>query len=275
MIFVTGATGTVGRQVVDGLLVAGTPVRALTRHPDAARLPDDVDVVGGDFSDPAHLDAAMKGVDAVFLVWPFTSVEHAPAVLDAIERRTRRLVYLSSAGGQQPEPAGLFHAEMERLIERSSLDWTFLRPSGFATNTLMWAEQIRGGVVRWPFGEAARSLIDERDIAAVATRALTDDRHVGAKHVLTGPELITQAEQVHTIGDVIGRPVRWQDVSPDAVRDGLVAAFGNASFADSALETWARFVEQPEIVTQTVEEVTGARARTFRDWATDHADDFH
>jgi uncharacterized protein YbjT (DUF2867 family) len=274
MILVTGATGTVGRQVVDGLLAAGTPVRALTRHADAGRLPVDVDVVGGDFSDSARLDAAMKGVDAVFLVWPFTSVEHAPAVLDVIEHSTRRLVYLSSAGGQQPKPAGLFHAEMERLIERSTLDWTFLRPSGFATNTLMWAEQIRRGVVRWPFGKAARSLIHERDIAAVATRALTDDRHVGAKHVLTGPELISQAEQVHTIGDVIGRPVSWEEVPPESVRDGLVAAFGDASFADSALETWARFVEQPEIVTQTVDEVTGTPARTFRAWATDHADDF-
>jgi uncharacterized protein YbjT (DUF2867 family) len=129
--------------------------------------------------------------------------------------------------------------------------------------------------VRWPFGKAARSLIHERDIAAVATRALTDDRHVGAKHVLTGPELISQAEQVHTIGDVIGRPVSWEEVPPESVRDGLVAAFGDASFADSALETWARFVEQPEIVTQTVDEVTGTGARTFRDWATDHADDFH
>jgi uncharacterized protein YbjT (DUF2867 family) len=275
VILVTGATGTVGRQTVSQLLGAGAAVRALTRHPETARLPGDVEVIGGDLSDPDTLSPALKDVEAVFLVWPFTTVEGAVAVLAAIERETRLLVYLSSAGGQRPDPIGLFHADMERLIEKSKVDWTFLRPSGFASNTLMWAGQIRGnGVVRWPYGAAARSLIHESDIAAVAVRALTGEGHGGAKHVLTGPELLTQAEQVHTIGDVIRRPARWEDVPPEAVRDGLAAAFGDASFADHALDVWARFVEQPELVTSTVERVTGSPARTFRDWASDHAGDF-
>jgi uncharacterized protein YbjT (DUF2867 family) len=275
MILVTGATGTVGRQTVVQLIGAGAQVRALARHPETARLPGDVEVAGGDLSDPVTLAPALKDVEAVFLVWPFTTAEGVPVVLDAIERETRRLVYLSSAGGQRPDPAGMFHADMEQLIEASQLDWTFLRPSGFASNTRLWADQIReSGVVRWPYGAAARSLVHESDIAAVAVRALTANGHVGAKHVITGPELLTQAEQVHTIGEAIGRPVRWEEVPPDAVRDGLAAAFGDASFADHALDAWARFVEQPELVTHTVEEVTGAPARTFREWATDHADDF-
>jgi uncharacterized protein YbjT (DUF2867 family) len=275
MILVTGATGTVGRQTVSHLLATGAEVRALTRHPDAARLPGGVDVVPGDLADPSTIAPALKGVDAVFLVWPFTTTESAPAVLDAIERETRRLVYLSSAGGQRPEPVGMFHADMEQLIEASRLDWTFLRPSGFASNTRLWADQIReNGVVRWPYGAAARSLIHESDIAAVAVRELTDGGHGGEKPVLTGPGLLTQAEQVHAIGEAIGRPVRWEEVTPDAVRDGLAAAFGDASFADHALEVWARFIEEPEIVTSTVERITGAPARTFREWAVDHADEF-
>jgi uncharacterized protein YbjT (DUF2867 family) len=275
MILVTGATGTVGRQTVSQLLGAGAPIRALTRHPDAARLPGGVDVVGGDLSDPDTLAPALEDVEAVFLVWPFTTAEGAPVVLDAVARATRRLVYLSAAGGQRPDPVGLFHADMERLIEESKLEWTFLRPSGFATNTLMWAGQIReDGVVRWPYGAAARSLIHESDIAAVAVRALTGEGHGGAKHVLTGPELLTQADQVRTIGDVIGSPARWEDVPPDAVRDGLAAAFGDPSFADHALDAWARFVQEPELVTSTVERITGTPARTFREWASDHADDF-
>jgi uncharacterized protein YbjT (DUF2867 family) len=275
MILVTGPTGTVGRQTVSQLLGAGAAVRALAHHPDVAHLPGDVDVVGGDLSDPDTLAPALEDVEAVFLVWPFTTAEGAPAVLEAVERETRRLVYLSSAGGQQPDPVGLFHGDMERLIEESKLEWTFLRPSGFATNTLMWAGQIcENGVVRWPYGAAARSLIHEADIAAVAVRALTGDGHGGAKHVLTGPELLTQAEQVRTIGDVIGRPARWEDVPPEAVRDGLAAAFGDASFADHALDAWARFVQEPELVTSTVERITGTRARTFREWASDHAGDF-
>jgi uncharacterized protein YbjT (DUF2867 family) len=275
VILVTGATGTVGRQTVAQLLGTGAAVRAVTRHPERARLPGDVEVVGCDLSDPDTLAPALKDVEAVFLVWPFTTADGAPAALDAIERETRRLVYLSSAGGQRPDPVGLFHADMERMIEKSKLDWTFLRPSGFASNTLMWAGQIRSdGVVRWPYGAAARSLIHESDIAAVAVRALTGEGHSGAKHVLTGPELLTQAEQVHTIGDVVGRPARWEDVPPEAVRDGLAAAFGDASFADHALDAWARFVAEPELVTSTVERVTGTPARTFHEWASDHAGDF-
>jgi hypothetical protein len=86
--------------------------------------------------------------------------------------------------------------------------------------------------------------------------------------------LITQAEQVRTIGEAVGRDVRWEEVPPEAVRDGLVAAFGNASFADHALDTWGRFVEEPELVTQTVERITGSPARTFREWASDHAGNF-
>jgi uncharacterized protein YbjT (DUF2867 family) len=211
----------------------------------------------------------------VFLVWPFTNADDAPGVLDVVQRQTHRLVYLSSAGGQRPEPVGMFHADVEREFEASELAWTFLRPSGFAANTRMWADQIRrDGVVRWPFGAAQRSLIDERDIAAVAVRVLTSDGHDGARYHLTGPEVVTQAEQVRAIGKAIGRDVRWEEVPADAVRDGLRAAFGNPSFADHALATWARFVEEPELVTGTVEEVTGRPARPFRDWAIEHADDF-
>src|SRR5256886_4672161 len=188
MILVTGATGTVGRQTVLQLLATGAEVRALTRHPDAAHLPGDVDVVGGDLSDPDTLAPALKGVDAVFLVWPFTTAEGAPAVLDAIERETRRLLYLSSAGGQRPDPAGMFHADMERLIEESAFEWTFLRPSGFAANTRLWAGQIRtNGVVRWPYGAAARALIHESDIAAGAGGGPPSDGARRAKHRPTRP----------------------------------------------------------------------------------------
>ncbi|HYV60857.1 MAG TPA: NAD(P)H-binding protein [Acidimicrobiia bacterium] len=275
MILVTGATGNVGREVVAQLHDAGVAVRAMTRSPAAARVPDGVGVVGADLSAPDSLGKALEDVEVVFLVWPFTTVDDAPPVLDAVASHTRRLVYLSAAGGQRPEPEGQFHADMERLIETSALDWTFLRPTGFASNTRLWADQIRrDGVVRWPFGNAARSLIHERDIAAVAVRALTEHDHGGAKHVLSGPELITQAEQVRAIGEAIGRATRWEEVPPESIRDGLAAAFGNPSFVDHALATWARFVDEPELVTDTVEKLTGTRARTFRQWAADHADDF-
>ncbi|MGH8905193.1 MAG: NAD(P)H-binding protein [Egibacteraceae bacterium] len=257
----------------------GAAVRALTRNPDSAGLPAGVDVVPADLSIPGTLDAGLDGVEAVFLVWPFLTAEAAPAVLDAVAKHARRIVYLSSSGihddvEQQTNMITQFHAAVERLIERSGLEWTFLRPSGFAANTLAWAPQIRvDGVVRWVYGAAARSLIHERDIAAVAVRALTGDGHGGAKYVLTGPQPLTQAEQVRTIGEAIGRPLRWEEISREAAREQMLTYWPPA-LVDGALDAWAELVTEPELVTPTVEEVTGVPARTFREWATDHADDF-
>ena len=146
MILVTGATGNVGGLVVSGLLSTGAAVRAMTRNPDSAELPEDVGFVGGDLSAPGTLKTCLDGVEAVFLVWPFLTAEAAPAVLDMVEKYARRIVYLSSMSvrddvEEQSDPISAFHADIERLIEKSGLEWTFLRPSGFATNTLGWAEQ--------------------------------------------------------------------------------------------------------------------------------------
>jgi uncharacterized protein YbjT (DUF2867 family) len=294
LILITGATGNVGRHVVSQLRGAGAAVRALTRDPGSAGLPDGVEVVRGDLSALATLDACLDGVEAVFLVWPFLTAKAAPALLQAVAKRTRRIVYLSSMSvrddrERQADTISAFHADIERLVEQSGLEWTFLRPSGFATNTLMWTPQIRAdGVVRWPYGAARRSLIHERDIAAVAVRALTSDGHGAKKYILTGPEALTQVEQVRTIGETIGRPLRFEEIPPKAARQRLLTAWGIPSLAarflparsrvrrlaDGALDAWATMVDEPEPVTPTVQELTGAPARTFREWAIDHADDF-
>jgi uncharacterized protein YbjT (DUF2867 family) len=268
MIFVIGATGKVGRHVVSGLAERGCAVRALARDPGTAGLPAGVEVVGGDLSDVPALARHAQGADAVFLVWPYFTDAGAAEVVDALASHAPRVVYLSAeAAGGRPDS---FWAQVERHIERSGVEWVFLRPTGFAANTLLWASQIHdAGVVRWPYGQAARSLIDERDIAAVAVRALTEDGHTGARYVLTGPATITQAEQVRAIGEAIGRPVRFEELSREEAEEQLAG-----QVPDSALDTWARFVETPEIVTGTVQDVTGRPARPFSRWARDHAQDF-
>jgi uncharacterized protein YbjT (DUF2867 family) len=279
MILVTGATGTVGRQVVSQLLGTGTAVRAVTRNPRAAGLPGGVDVVRADLAVPNTLNECLDGVETVFLVWPFLTAEAAPAVLEVVSRHARRIVYLSSMGvrdgvQRQTDQINQFHAEIEHWIERSGLEWTFLRAGGFAANTLEWAPQIRAeGVVRAPYGAAARSLIHERDIAAVAVRALTGDGHGSATYVLTGPQVLTTIEQVGTIGEVIGRSLRFEELPPEAARQQL-RTWLPPSGVDGVLTLWAKMVTEPEPVTFTVEEVTGVPARTFRQWAIDHADDF-
>jgi len=278
-VLVTGATGNVGRHVVSGLLDAGAAVRALTRDPDSAGLKDGVEVVRGDLSDPDTLDAVLEEVEAMFLLGPFMTAEAAPAVLDAIAKHARRIVYLSSLGvrddlEQQADPINQFHADIERLIEQSGLDWTFVRSSGFATNALRWVPQIRAdGVVREPYGEAARSLIHEKDIAAVSARVLTSGGHGGEKYLLSGPQRLTQVEQVETIGEAIDSPLRFEEIPPEAMRQQLLANMP-PSVVDGILNAHAEFVTEPEPVTSTVEEVTGRPARTFREWANDRADDF-
>ena len=279
VILVTGATGNVGRHVVSQLLHTGVAVRALARDPASAGLPNGVDVVRGNLSAPDTLDAGLKGVDAVFLLWPALTVDLAPAVLNVIRKHARRIVFLSSLGirddlAQQPDPINAFHADIERLIEQSGLEWTFLRPGGFATNTLWWAPQIRAdGVVRWAYGACARASIHEEDLAAVAVRVLTGEKHGGAKYSLTGPRTLTQVEQVQIIGEVIGRPLRFEEISPEAMRSRLLTRLPPA-VVDGALTYWARLVTEPELVSPTVAEITGAPARPFREWVSDHARDF-
>src|SRR5215467_7069395 len=197
MIVVVGGTGRVGRQVAAQLRERHLPVKVVTRGLNPAGAPPGAEVARADLADPASLEPHLPGAQALFLVWPFTSPEMtaglAPKVAEIAARHAGRIVYLSAqAAADQP---GSFWALVERAIEESGAAWTFLRPTGFAANTLMWADQIRtGNVVRWPYGATARSLIHEHDIAAVAVQTLMDDRHAGMKYLLTGPEAITQAE---------------------------------------------------------------------------------
>jgi uncharacterized protein YbjT (DUF2867 family) len=242
-------------------------VRALARDPGSARFHRGVDAVSGDLTNPRSLAEHLDDVEAVFLVWPFFSSDGVDEVVDMLARYAPRIVYLSAeAASKRPDS---FWAAIERTIERATTEWTFLRPTGFAANTLMWAEQIReSGVVRWPYGQAARSLIHERDIADVTIHTLTEDGHAGARYVLTGPESLTQVEQAHAIGEAIGRPVSWDELSRQDAEDQI------AGLPATALDTWASFVETPEIVTSTVEELTGKPARRFDEWARDHMKDF-
>jgi uncharacterized protein YbjT (DUF2867 family)/ketosteroid isomerase-like protein len=276
-ILVTGATGNVGRHIATQLSDAGVTVRALSRDPSSPRLPAGVTAVAGDLTSPDSLQTAAAGADAAFLLWPFLTAQGAQAAVAALAGQVRRIVFLSASSvrdGASPAENGVW-GQVEQLIERSAAEWVFLRASGFAANTLGWADSVRaGGVVRWVYGEAARSLIHERDIADVAVRALTDGQHAGAKYVLTGPESVTQAGQARIIGEVTGLPVRWEEAAPGEIRGQLAAITGDPAFADHALAYWASLIKEPELVTRTVEEITGAPARTFRTWVRDHAGDF-
>jgi uncharacterized protein YbjT (DUF2867 family) len=274
MIVVIGGTGRVGRQVAAQLRQRNLPVRVVSRGLNPAEVPPGAELARADLADPASLEPHLVGARALFLVWPFTSPEVtaglAPKVAEIAARHARRVVYLSAQhAADQPRS---FWALVERAIEDSGVSWTFLRPTGFASNTLMWADQIRSGnLVRWPFGAAARALIDERDITAVAVRALTGDGHAGARYLLSGPAVLTQAEQLAAIGQAIGRELRWEELPRQAALRELAIAWGDPAFAQTALDAWEWFVDHPETATSVVQDITGAPAHSFPDWAAANA----
>ncbi|MBE3007754.1 NAD(P)H-binding protein [Microbispora sp. NEAU-D428] len=272
-ILVTGATGNVGREVVTQLVSAGVPVRAFVRDALTTRMPEGVEIAAGDLSEPETLERALNGITTVFLVWPFLTSEGAPAVLATIAGSARRLVYLSSSGVErQTDPINRLHADMESLIEASGLEWTVLRADTIASNALGWAGQIRqDGVVRGP-DIAPTAVVHQADVAAVAARVLTGHGHVGATHVLTGPQVVSRADQVRMIGEAIGRPLRFEKVPVETARERMLADGRPPALVEALLASTRR--PRSDLITSTVEEITGRPARTFREWAADHAGDF-
>jgi uncharacterized protein YbjT (DUF2867 family) len=168
-----------------------------------------------------------------------------------------------------------FHADLERLIADAGLDSTIIRPGMFSSNVrLWWAPAIRrGDVVRWPYGAAETAPIDERDVADVAARALYEQGHSGREYVLTGPQSLSQAEQVDIIATVLGRRIEFEELSPDEFRRETAATWPRP-VVDMLLAAWGAAIGQRAFVTSTVLDVTGSPARTFREWVADHAATF-
>jgi uncharacterized protein YbjT (DUF2867 family) len=280
-VLVTGATGQIGSEVVSQLRVTGCVIRAMSRNLRSGTLPADIELARGDLSAPDTLDACLDGIDSVFLVWTAPLAAAAPAI-ERIAAHARRVVLLTSPHRtphpffQQPNGMRIVHAGIERLIEESGLRWTFLRPGPFAINCRnWWASQIQSGdVVRWFYADAKTAPVHERDIAAVAVRALCDEGHEGREYVLTGPASLTQREQVQVIGDAIGRTLRFEELPRESAREHMIAMRFPPPIADMLLDAYAAAVRQPALVTSTVLDVTSKPARSFREWASNHAVDF-
>ncbi|GAA3464112.1 NAD(P)H-binding protein [Saccharothrix longispora] len=272
-ILVTGATGTVGGAVVRRLLAAGHEVRALTRDPAAARLPAGVEVVAGDFTDPPSLLPALRGVERVHLV----SMEgDGSAIVDVLrEAGVRRLTHLGhdDPGRADDDPLESWHRAFHRAIGSSGIGWTHLFPGEFMANTREWAPSIRAeGVVRAPFGDWNSALVHEDDIAAIVVRALLTDGHEGRTYRPTGPAPVRRRDAVRLIGEAVGRPVRFVELSPEQARE-LWRDVYPPQVVEWFLEM-GRYPEGNTWVSPDVEEVLGRRALTFERWAHDHAADF-
>jgi uncharacterized protein YbjT (DUF2867 family) len=276
MIVVTGATGTIGREVIDILLAGHHEVTAITRNPSAARLPSGVTVVHGNPSQPATLpDRAWHGADAV-LVSPRAAGNAAAGLLAAAATGgARRVVIISSVTVQYPAGESRFaqhFRQVEDAARASGLAWTCLRCADFDANVLAWAPQIRAaGVVAGAYPEAATSPVHQRDVANVAAQALTIPGQEGKAHVLTGPQSLTQRDKVAIIGHAIGRQLSFSEVSPDQVRSAMLTQGLPAEIPDRLLGSLADYARQPGPTSGTVRELLGRPALTFTDWAASNA----
>jgi uncharacterized protein YbjT (DUF2867 family) len=255
----------------------------MVRTSSAVEFPQGVEVVRGDLTAPETLDACLDGVDAVFLVWTAPPATVAD-VIERIARGVRRIVFLSAPlktphplfQSSLPNVVSRLAEDLERRIEASGLEWTFLRPGMLASNALnWWAPQIRAGdVVRWPYMDVPTTPIDERDIAAVGVRALTEDGHAGREYLITGPESLTHRDQIETIGRALGRPLRAEEMTPVEAGEELSTILPPVALK-MLLTAWGAAVGHPAFQTATVQEMTGAPARTFFQWACDHSAAFH
>lgn len=270
MILVTGATGTVGRHVVAQLIAAGQSVRALTRNPATANLPDGVQVVSGDLTAPDTLTSALIGVTAMHLI-NFNGDDYALLQTGA------QIVALAAQAGVQRVTVlrGGEKGSVEQAVEASSLAWTYLEPVEFMSGVLDWAESIRSeGVVRAAFADRKSAMIHEADIGAVAAAVLTQDGHAGKTYTLTGREVLTPPEMVRTIGRVLGRGLQFIKLTEAQARE----QWRQAGFSDEVIEffVWAHSNTPPEgyTVAPTVEQITGHPPRTLAQWVAEHADAF-
>lgn len=282
MILVTGASGTVGRALLDQLNPTGTPVRAMTRRPDTADLPAGVEIVGADLGDPATLPAALRGVDRVFLLTggsegPQHDANLAHAAALAGVTHIVKLSALTVGDDTAADPITTWHRAGEHAVRDSGVPWTFLRPSGFMSNALMWADTVAShDTVYAPYGAGRTAVIDPRDIAAVAATALTQPGHQGRSYPLTGPEALAPADQVAILAEVLGRPLRYVDVPPDAARSAMTDDGMPPAVADAVLALLATALDpSAATVDPTVAKLIPTPPRTFGEWAQDHSAAFN
>jgi uncharacterized protein YbjT (DUF2867 family) len=283
-VLVTGATGRIGSEVVRALADADRPVRAMTRRPERAAWMQerDVDVVQGDFLEPTTLAAAVEGVGRAFLLSPNAREmkEMQSNFVEAAEAAgVDHVVKLSAAGADADSSWDIarWHGEVEADVETAALDHTFVRPVSYMQNLLDDAPTIRsdGFFARATPPDARINVVDTRDVARVAARALLDDGHRGRTYKPTGPEPITFARMASVIAEATGRPVEFRERDPATAKASLLEDGAPEWLADAMVGLQVAFGEGiADLNNDHVVQVTGTPPRSFATFANDHAEQF-
>src|SRR5213080_438860 len=280
-VLVTGATGSVGRDVAKRLSEMGASVRAGVRDQAKARkqFGSDIALAPFDFENEKTFSGALEGVEKVFLLPPLlpNQLELMNRFVDAAKRAgVGHIVKLSAIGiDDETQPTAIkWHGASERHIRESGVAFTFLRPNSFMQNFITYFPP-RNGAIYLPWGNGTASFVDTRDIASVAAKVLTTDGHEGKIYTLTGPATLGIAEVARILSEMTGREFKYVDVPEAAARDGMLQAGVPPWQVDLVMELHAvKKQNRWSAVTSDIEEVTGTPPTDFTQFARDHADKF-
>jgi uncharacterized protein YbjT (DUF2867 family) len=273
MIVVTGATGNVGRPLVRLLGQAGEQVTAVSRRVTNADVPARARAVPADLANAPTLRPALDGADAVFLAPAGDLLDSAGSPGDLIEvikqSGVRRVVLLSSQACRT-RPRAISHArsrDFEHAVTTSGLNWTVLRPGGFASNTFAYIPSIRTArTVAAPFGDVGLPLVDPADIAEVGAAALRDGHHAGQTYVLTGPSMVSPRQQAAALGTALGTELGFTELTRDQALATMVS-FMPEPIAQGTLDILGAPTQEEQSVSPDVEKILGRAPGTFAEWA--------
>lgn len=275
MILVTGATGNVGSEIARQLIARDAAFRIYVRDAEKAAAmigADGYQTALGDFSDEAAFASALEGVDAVYMVTNQSDAFKADLqrmVQQVQKAGVGRFVMLSAEG--DPDSDIFFvrrTGELEAIVRDTDLDWTFLRPDWFMQN---FAGFVAAGMVAFPDGPGKTSFVDVRDVAEVAIKALTEAGHSGRTYRLTGPDAMTFAGAAARISAELGREVPFVGITPEQMRDGLIAQGAEAWYADMNAEmTFAVRMGMSFSPSNDVEFLLGRKPRPLETYVSDH-----
>lgn len=272
MIVVTGATGNIGRPLTRALAAAGQQVTAVSRR--TAAVPDGVRHTVADLADPKSLEPVLDGAKALFLLLSgdlhAADANPADVVAAAASAGVGRIVLLSTQG-VATRPFGttrILMRELEDTVKASGMDWAILRPGGFDSNALWWAESVRTQqLVAAPFGDTGVPIIDPADIGEVAAATLLDERFLGGVYTLTGPAVVTPRQQTEALAAALGSPVRFHELTRAEAKAGMVRHGIPGELADDTLDIIGAPNAQELEISPDAERVLGRAPRSFGEWA--------
>ncbi|TCM36983.1 NAD(P)H-binding protein [Kribbella sp. VKM Ac-2568] len=273
MIVVTGATGNVGRPLVEALKAADEEVTAVSRRMSDAAVPEGVRDRQADLADPESLRPILDGADAMFLHDGGASAHLLSPrdILDVAKASGVGRIVLLSSIGVVTRPQSASHGGMmqsfEEAVRQSDMDWTILRPSNFNSNAYAWIATVRAQrTIAAPFGDVGVPGIDPADIGEVAAAALQDSGHAGQIYELTGPALTTPRQRAEAISEALGEPIQFIEQTRDQARTQMLQ-FMPEAVIETTLDVWGAPNAAEQRISPDVEQVLGRAPRTFADWA--------